>query len=71
MDLIDGYCRLENNTDDTVIYRPKNGVYDSVTSPITSSTSLWLKLPIKDMNMLFSRVDHSWMPKEWHERLLK
>ncbi|XP_040919810.1 protein tyrosine kinase 2 beta, b isoform X2 [Toxotes jaculatrix] len=22
MDLIDGYCRLENNTDDTVIYRP-------------------------------------------------
>ncbi|TKS76416.1 Protein-tyrosine kinase 2-beta [Collichthys lucidus] len=25
MDLIDGYCRLENNTDDTVIFRPNNG----------------------------------------------
>uniref|UniRef100_A0A3P8RQK0 non-specific protein-tyrosine kinase n=1 Tax=Amphiprion percula TaxID=161767 RepID=A0A3P8RQK0_AMPPE len=29
MDLIDGYCRLENDTDDTVIYRPNKGVYDS------------------------------------------
>uniref|UniRef100_A0A7N6BU50 non-specific protein-tyrosine kinase n=1 Tax=Anabas testudineus TaxID=64144 RepID=A0A7N6BU50_ANATE len=26
MDLIDGYCRLENNTDGTVIYRPNKGV---------------------------------------------
>uniref|UniRef100_A0A7N5ZRH8 non-specific protein-tyrosine kinase n=1 Tax=Anabas testudineus TaxID=64144 RepID=A0A7N5ZRH8_ANATE len=25
MDLIDGYCRLENNTDGTVIYRPNKG----------------------------------------------
>uniref|UniRef100_A0A3B5AZU1 non-specific protein-tyrosine kinase n=1 Tax=Stegastes partitus TaxID=144197 RepID=A0A3B5AZU1_9TELE len=29
MDLIDGYCRLENDTDDTVIYRPNKGVCDS------------------------------------------
>lgn len=26
MDLIDGYCRLEKNTDDTVIYRPNKGM---------------------------------------------
>lgn len=26
MDLIDGYCRLENDTDDSVIYRPNKGV---------------------------------------------
>lgn len=25
MDLIDGYCRLENDTDGTVIYRPNKG----------------------------------------------
>uniref|UniRef100_A0A8C9XEA5 non-specific protein-tyrosine kinase n=1 Tax=Sander lucioperca TaxID=283035 RepID=A0A8C9XEA5_SANLU len=29
MDLIDGYCRLETDTDDTVIYRPNRGVYHS------------------------------------------
>uniref|UniRef100_A0A8C5E8M7 non-specific protein-tyrosine kinase n=1 Tax=Gouania willdenowi TaxID=441366 RepID=A0A8C5E8M7_GOUWI len=28
MDLIDGYCRLENDTDDSVIYRANKGVYD-------------------------------------------
>uniref|UniRef100_A0A8C3G7V4 non-specific protein-tyrosine kinase n=1 Tax=Cyclopterus lumpus TaxID=8103 RepID=A0A8C3G7V4_CYCLU len=27
MDLIDGYCRLEKDTDETVIYRPNKGVY--------------------------------------------
>lgn len=27
MDLIDGYCRLENDTDGTVIYRPNKGTY--------------------------------------------
>ncbi|CAG09125.1 unnamed protein product, partial [Tetraodon nigroviridis] len=27
MDLIDGYCRLERDTDETVIYRPNKGVY--------------------------------------------
>uniref|UniRef100_A0A3Q4BKB8 non-specific protein-tyrosine kinase n=1 Tax=Mola mola TaxID=94237 RepID=A0A3Q4BKB8_MOLML len=27
MDLIDGYCRLEKDTDDTVIYRPNKGVF--------------------------------------------
>lgn len=26
MDLIDGYCRLEHDTDDTVIYRPNKGM---------------------------------------------
>lgn len=25
MDLIDGYCRLEHDTDETVIYRPNKG----------------------------------------------
>uniref|UniRef100_A0A8C3AFB7 non-specific protein-tyrosine kinase n=1 Tax=Cyclopterus lumpus TaxID=8103 RepID=A0A8C3AFB7_CYCLU len=34
MDLIDGYCRLEKDTDETVIYRPNKGVYGSATSPI-------------------------------------
>ncbi|XP_027140307.1 protein tyrosine kinase 2 beta, b [Larimichthys crocea] len=32
MDLIDGYCRLENNTDDTVIFRPNNDA--STRSPL-------------------------------------
>lgn len=27
MDLIDGYCRLEHNTDETVIYRPNKGAH--------------------------------------------
>lgn len=34
MDLIDGYCRLENETDDTVIYRPNKGADESATSLI-------------------------------------
>uniref|UniRef100_A0A7N6FAF2 non-specific protein-tyrosine kinase n=1 Tax=Anabas testudineus TaxID=64144 RepID=A0A7N6FAF2_ANATE len=38
MDLIDGYCRLENNTDGTVIYRPNKGVYNAAT--LVFSTSL-------------------------------
>lgn len=58
MDLIDGYCRLENDTDDSVIYRPNKGVYDSATSRFAFSTSLWLKLTIKGMNMLFLRMAH-------------
>uniref|UniRef100_A0A673BTI8 non-specific protein-tyrosine kinase n=1 Tax=Sphaeramia orbicularis TaxID=375764 RepID=A0A673BTI8_9TELE len=28
IDLIDGYCRLENDTDDSLIYRPNKGVYN-------------------------------------------
>lgn len=32
MDLIDGYCRMENDTDDSVIYRPNKGVYGAATS---------------------------------------
>lgn len=27
MDLIDGYCRLEHDTDETVIYRANKGAY--------------------------------------------
>lgn len=27
MDLIDGYCRLEHDTDETVIYRPNKGTH--------------------------------------------
>uniref|UniRef100_A0A8C3AF09 non-specific protein-tyrosine kinase n=1 Tax=Cyclopterus lumpus TaxID=8103 RepID=A0A8C3AF09_CYCLU len=38
MDLIDGYCRLEKDTDETVIYRPNKGVYGSATSPIATSS---------------------------------
>uniref|UniRef100_A0A665UTY9 non-specific protein-tyrosine kinase n=1 Tax=Echeneis naucrates TaxID=173247 RepID=A0A665UTY9_ECHNA len=30
MDLIDGYCRLENETDGTVIYRPNKGAHESI-----------------------------------------
>jgi len=34
MELIDGYCRLENDTDDSVIHRPNRGVCDSATSAV-------------------------------------
>uniref|UniRef100_A0AAQ4S8V2 non-specific protein-tyrosine kinase n=1 Tax=Gasterosteus aculeatus aculeatus TaxID=481459 RepID=A0AAQ4S8V2_GASAC len=33
MDLIDGYCRLEKDTDESVIHRPNAGVYDSSAPP--------------------------------------
>uniref|UniRef100_A0A3B3XKU8 non-specific protein-tyrosine kinase n=1 Tax=Poecilia mexicana TaxID=48701 RepID=A0A3B3XKU8_9TELE len=45
MDLIDGYCRLENDTDDSVIYRPNKGkqvhdvFVDSILSPFAFSGS--------------------------------
>uniref|UniRef100_A0A8D3BP39 non-specific protein-tyrosine kinase n=1 Tax=Scophthalmus maximus TaxID=52904 RepID=A0A8D3BP39_SCOMX len=39
IDLIDGYCRLENDTDDTVISRPNKGAYVSAT---LSSTGLFV-----------------------------
>uniref|UniRef100_A0A8D3CY90 non-specific protein-tyrosine kinase n=1 Tax=Scophthalmus maximus TaxID=52904 RepID=A0A8D3CY90_SCOMX len=48
IDLIDGYCRLENDTDDTVISRPNKGAYVSATSsvvsfrPLLSSTGLFV-----------------------------
>uniref|UniRef100_A0A7N6APD9 non-specific protein-tyrosine kinase n=1 Tax=Anabas testudineus TaxID=64144 RepID=A0A7N6APD9_ANATE len=51
MDLIDGYCRLENNTDGTVIYRPNKGVYNAAT--LVFSTSLWLN---RNMNVLQKMV---------------
>lgn len=37
MDLIDGYSRLEKDTDDSIIYRPNKGVYVSATSPVATS----------------------------------
>uniref|UniRef100_A0A665UUA2 non-specific protein-tyrosine kinase n=1 Tax=Echeneis naucrates TaxID=173247 RepID=A0A665UUA2_ECHNA len=37
MDLIDGYCRLENETDGTVIYRPNKGAHESALSAIVFS----------------------------------
>uniref|UniRef100_A0A4W6BSK2 non-specific protein-tyrosine kinase n=1 Tax=Lates calcarifer TaxID=8187 RepID=A0A4W6BSK2_LATCA len=40
MDLIDGYCRLENETDESVIYRPNRGTYESATSPVAFLTPL-------------------------------
>ncbi|KAI3364333.1 hypothetical protein L3Q82_011136 [Scortum barcoo] len=44
MDLIDGYCRLENGTDDSVIYRPNKGAHDSATSSFALSTRLWMPM---------------------------
>lgn len=47
MDLIDGYCRLEQDTDDSVIYRPNKGMSDRY----------WLKIKIT----LFWRMEHIWV----------
>uniref|UniRef100_A0AAQ5XEH9 non-specific protein-tyrosine kinase n=1 Tax=Amphiprion ocellaris TaxID=80972 RepID=A0AAQ5XEH9_AMPOC len=43
MDLIDGYCRLENDTDDTVIYRPNKDNTRSALPEIPTGT---LRSPI-------------------------
>uniref|UniRef100_A0A665UUB5 non-specific protein-tyrosine kinase n=1 Tax=Echeneis naucrates TaxID=173247 RepID=A0A665UUB5_ECHNA len=40
MDLIDGYCRLENETDGTVIYRPNKGAHESALSAIVFVTHI-------------------------------
>uniref|UniRef100_A0A7N8X707 non-specific protein-tyrosine kinase n=1 Tax=Mastacembelus armatus TaxID=205130 RepID=A0A7N8X707_9TELE len=39
MDLIDGYCRLEKDTDDSVINRLNKGVYDSLEKYLSSDVS--------------------------------
>lgn len=41
MDLIDGYCRLEKDTDDTIIYRPNKSVLTWILAH--NQRAKWLK----------------------------
>uniref|UniRef100_A0A8C4GPK6 non-specific protein-tyrosine kinase n=1 Tax=Dicentrarchus labrax TaxID=13489 RepID=A0A8C4GPK6_DICLA len=54
MDLIDGYCRLENDRDESVIYRPNKGVYDTATSPF--SCSVVIKYGIDRSDIVLGRI---------------
>uniref|UniRef100_A0A665UT00 non-specific protein-tyrosine kinase n=1 Tax=Echeneis naucrates TaxID=173247 RepID=A0A665UT00_ECHNA len=56
MDLIDGYCRLENETDGTVIYRPNKGAHESALSAIVFVTQLILR-SIEMLTSAFSGSD--------------
>lgn len=44
MDLIDGYCRLEKDTDDTVIYRPNKSVL--MTNIVHNRRAKWFQTSV-------------------------
>uniref|UniRef100_A0AAQ4RBY7 non-specific protein-tyrosine kinase n=1 Tax=Gasterosteus aculeatus aculeatus TaxID=481459 RepID=A0AAQ4RBY7_GASAC len=44
MDLIDGYCRLEKDTDESVIHRPNAGVYDSSAPPGRGRSDIYCEI---------------------------
>uniref|UniRef100_A0A8C4ESM8 non-specific protein-tyrosine kinase n=1 Tax=Dicentrarchus labrax TaxID=13489 RepID=A0A8C4ESM8_DICLA len=44
MDLIDGYCRLENDRDESVIYRPNKDQVDQVLSFVFSGSDIYCEI---------------------------